>query len=61
MLAGTTLVPVRNKCHNFLTEKILRFIVRILWHRVGTTLEPRFSHRENFAIYCENLVAPGEP
>ncbi len=45
--------------HVFLTEKILQFFVRIWWHRVGTTMKPRFSHRENFASYCEDLVASG--
>jgi hypothetical protein len=44
-------------CHGFLTEKILLTFVMILWHRVGTTMEPRFSHRENFADFCDDFVA----
>jgi hypothetical protein len=30
--------------------------VRILWHRVDE-LVPRFPHRENFAVLCEDFVA----
>ncbi len=47
--------PAIKMRHVFLTDKSTQVSVRILWRKVA----PLFSHREYFAICCEEFEAQG--